>query len=49
MRWRQLSDAEVRARLIQRGVDEDFARFLVRKREDERAARNIDRFLGRDD
>jgi hypothetical protein len=39
--WSDLSDDELRARLVQRGADESAARFLVTHREDPLAARAI--------
>jgi hypothetical protein len=45
--WSQeLSDDELRARLVQRGVDESAARFLVAHREDPLAAKMIVELLG---
>ena len=39
--WSDLSDDELRARLVQRGVDESTARFLVAHREEPLAAAMI--------
>ena len=39
--WSDLSDDELRARLVQRGVDDPAARFLVTHREDPLAANMI--------
>jgi hypothetical protein len=44
--WSELSDDELRARLVQRGVDESTARFLVTHREDPLAAKTIVERLG---
>jgi hypothetical protein len=44
--WSELSDDELRARLVQRGVDESAARFLVTHREDLLAAQVIVELLG---
>jgi hypothetical protein len=44
--WSDLSDDELRARLVQRGVDESAARFLVTHREDPLAAKMIAELLG---
>jgi hypothetical protein len=44
--WSELSDDELRARLVQRGVDESAARFLVTHREDLLAAKMIVELLG---
>jgi hypothetical protein len=44
--WSELSDDELRARLVQRGVDESAARFLVTHREDPLAATVIVELLG---
>ena len=44
--WSELSDDELRARLVQRGVDESAARFLVAHREDTVAAKMIAELLG---
>ncbi|HET6919129.1 MAG TPA: hypothetical protein VFI46_06655 [Jiangellaceae bacterium] len=44
--WSELSDDELRARLVQRGVDESAARFLVTHREDPLAAQVIVELLG---
>ena len=42
----ELSDDELHARLVQRGVDESAARFLVAHREDALAAQMIVELLG---
>jgi hypothetical protein len=39
--WSELSDDELRARLVQRGVDEPTTRFLVAHREEPLAAAMI--------
>jgi hypothetical protein len=44
--WSDLSDDELRARLVQRDVDESAARFLVTHREDPLAAKMIAELLG---
>ncbi len=44
--WSELSDDELRARLVQRGLDESTARFLVTYREDPLAAKMIVELLG---
>jgi hypothetical protein len=44
--WSELSDDELRARLVQRGVDESPARFLVTHREDPVKAELIAELLG---
>jgi hypothetical protein len=44
--WSELSDDELRARLVQRGVDESVARFLITHREDPLAAEMIVGLLG---
>jgi hypothetical protein len=44
--WSELSDDELRARLVQRGVDESAARFLVTHREEPLAAKMIAELLG---
>jgi hypothetical protein len=45
--WSEVSDDELRARLVQRGVDESAARFLVTThREDPQAATMIGELLG---
>jgi hypothetical protein len=44
--WSELSDDELRARLVQRGVDESAARLLVTHREDPLAAKMIAELLG---
>jgi hypothetical protein len=44
--WSELSDDELRARLVQRGVDESAARFLVTHREDPLATEVIVELLG---
>lgn len=44
--WSELSDDELRARLVQRGVDESAARLLVTHREDALAAKMIAELLG---
>ncbi|MGH9287321.1 MAG: hypothetical protein ACRD0V_03335 [Acidimicrobiales bacterium] len=45
--WSELSDDELYARLVQRGVDEAAARSLVIHREDPLAAQMIAELLGR--
>jgi hypothetical protein len=42
----ELSDDELRTRLVQRGVDESAAQFLVAHREDPLAAKMIVELLG---
>ena len=44
--WSELSDDELRAQLVQRGVDEWTARFLVSDREEPLAAKMIVELLG---
>ena len=44
--WSELTDDELRARLVQRGVDESAARLLVTHREDPLAAKMIVELLG---
>jgi hypothetical protein len=44
--WSELSDDELRARLVQRGVDESAARLLVTHREDPLRAKMIAELLG---
>jgi hypothetical protein len=44
--WSELSDDELRARLVQRGVDESAARSLVTHREDPLGAKMIVELLG---
>jgi hypothetical protein len=44
--WSELSDDELRARLVQRGVDDSTARLLVAHREDPLAAKMIVELLG---
>jgi hypothetical protein len=44
--WSELSDDELRARLVQRGVDESAARSLVTHREDPVGAKMIAELLG---
>ncbi|HZA86838.1 MAG TPA: hypothetical protein VE466_08165 [Acidimicrobiales bacterium] len=44
--WSELSDDELRARLVQRGVDESAARLLVTHWEDPLAAKMIAELLG---
>ena len=43
--WSDLSDDELRARLVQRGVADAAARFLVTHREDPLAAKTIGELL----
>jgi hypothetical protein len=43
--WSDLSDDELRARLVQRGVDAAAARFLLTHREDPLAAKMIAELL----
>jgi hypothetical protein len=44
--WSELSDDELLARLVQRGVEASAARFLVTHREDPLAAKMIVELLG---
>jgi hypothetical protein len=44
--WSELSDDELCTRLVQRGVDEPAARFLVTHREEPPAAKMIVELLG---
>ena len=44
--WSELSDDELRARLVQRGIDDSAARFLVTHREDPLAATMFAELLG---
>ncbi len=44
--WSELSDDELRARLVQRGIDDSAARLLVSHREDPPAATMIAELLG---
>ena len=44
--WSELSDDELRARLVQRGVDESAARLLVTHREDPLGVKMIAELLG---
>lgn len=44
--WSEHIDDELRARLVQRGVDESAARFLVTHREDLLAVKMIGELLG---
>lgn len=46
MTWRDLSDSELEARLVNRGVHPDHAHGLVAEREDDEAERVISEVLG---
>lgn len=46
--WSELSDAELQVRLVQRGVDEYTARFLVIHRDEPLPADTIAELLGGD-